>query len=61
MYSDNLVPLADFKALPEDLSSVPEPNGDVFLRYSSGAEAEFDVIGMVVAKCLEAPPRFSKQ
>jgi len=54
------MPLADFKALPENLYAIPQPNGDVFLRYSSGEEAEFDVIGIVVAKCLDAPPGFSK-
>lgn len=59
-YKDDLVPLADFKKLPEDLFAVPEPNGDIFLRYSSGEEAQFDVIGVVVGKCLEPPPGYSK-
>jgi len=46
--------------LPDGLFAVPQSNGDIFLRGYDGMEAVFDVIGMVVAKCLEAPPGFSK-
>ena len=60
IYSDELISLANFNPLPESLSAVPQPNGDIFLRYSNGEEAHFDVIGMVVGSCLEVPPGFSK-
>ena len=58
--SEDFVPLSNFKTLPKDLFAVPQPNGDIFLRYSNGQEAQFDVIGMVIGLCLEVPPGFPK-
>ena len=43
MYAANLVPLLNFTPLPRSLSAVPQPNGDIFLQYSNGEEAEFDL------------------
>lgn len=59
-YSQEIVPLCDFKSLPDDLSAVPQANGDIVLRYSNGQEATFDVIGVIIGSCLEAPTAFAK-
>lgn len=59
-YSSDLTPLADFKTPPHDLVAVPLPNGDITLRNSAGHEATFDVLGVIVDSCLEAPSGFPK-
>ena len=59
-YSDDLTPLQNFKSLPADLFAMPQSNGDIGLHYLNGEEAQFDVIGMVISSCLEAPPGFPK-
>ena len=60
LYSEGITPLAKFKSLPEDLFAVAQSNDDIFLQYSNGEEAQFDVIGMIIGSCLEVPPGFSK-
>jgi len=56
----HMVPLSALKEIPPDLSAVVEANGDVYLRYSNGEEAEFAVIGVVCGACLVAPSTFPK-
>lgn len=46
--------------VPADLSAVTEANGDIYLQYANGKEAEFGVIGVVCGECLVAPPAFSR-
>lgn len=58
-YEEDISPLANFTNM-EDLVTVTMPNGDVILRNAQGIEASFDVIGVVVSSCLEAPSRFPK-
>ena len=41
-------PLSAATQVPADLSAVTEPNGDIYLRFSDGREAEFGVIGVIV-------------
>lgn len=60
VYAEELNALHEFKSLPENLFAVPQGNGDIFLCYADGQEAEFDVIGMVIALCLEPPAGFPK-
>lgn len=59
-YSDELCPLANFTAIPEDLVVETQPNGDMALCDSAGHEPTFDVVGVVVDSCLEAPVGFPK-
>ena len=59
-YADELSPLADFKVVPDSLHMTFLANGDIILCYPDGQEANFDVIGVIVGCCLDAPTRFSK-
>ncbi|KAF9779572.1 hypothetical protein BJ322DRAFT_1113370 [Thelephora terrestris] len=59
-YVDELRPLSDFDGGPVGLTAATLSNGDVVLETSDHQEASFDVIGVVVGSCLEAPPGFSK-
>lgn len=58
--ADHMVSLSALKEIPPDLSAVVEANGDVYLRYLNGEEAEFAVIGVVCGACLLAPSTFPK-
>ena len=52
--------LSAAKEIPPDLSANVEANGDIYLRYSTGEEAEFSVIGVICGACLVAPAGFLK-
>jgi len=52
--------LSAVKQVPADLSAVIEPNGDIYLRFTDGREAEFDVVGVICGECLVAPSKFPK-
>jgi hypothetical protein len=58
--SDDLSPLARFTVVPNDLLPVPQPNGDIHLCYPDMQEATFDIIGVIIGSCLEAPLGFPK-
>ena len=58
-YAGDICPLADFTTV-KDLVPATMSNGDIILKDLQGSEASFDVIGVVVASCLEAPLRFAK-
>lgn len=59
-YSHVLDPLSNCVDVPKGLVVEPLASGDMVLRKPDRNEAEFDLIAMVVGKCLEAPHRFAK-
>lgn len=59
LLADQMDALSRVIQVPANLSAVTEANGDIYLRYSNGKEAEFGVIGVVCGECLVAPPTFS--
>ena len=60
LLADQVYPLSSAVEIPVDLSTVEEPNGDIYLRYSEGKEAEFGLIGVICGECLVAPLMFPK-
>lgn len=60
MLADQTCLLSSATQIPANLAAVTEPNGDIYLRYADGEEAEFAVIGVICGECLVAPSTFSK-
>jgi hypothetical protein len=57
---NDLQPLSNCTAVPEELVAVSQFNGDIALRTPGGEEVTFDVIAVIVDYCLEVPPGFPK-
>ena len=60
LFSEHLRPLSEFKTIPEYVTTVSLPNGDIGLQLPDGQEATFDVIVVVIGSCLQAPPGYPK-
>jgi len=60
MLGGDVAVLSAAKTIPPNLSAVAEPNGDIYLRYSGGEEAEFAVIGVVCGESVVPPATFSR-
>ena len=58
--SRHMCPLAEFNYIPQYLVTTTLPRGSVGLKMSNGQEAAFDVIGVVIAACLQAPPGYPR-
>lgn len=60
MLSGLLCPLSSFNSIPEHVTKTTHPDGCIGLQTSDGKEAVFNVIGVVVNSCLQAPPGYPR-